>query len=470
MHNRVNTWMLVALASIVATAVMAAPVAAEDPQADKCAGLGNGPKNLDLTFTNTTVGEATAVGGDGALLCGSDFGDLDDPSDLGNMKGFTQGEIAMPFAHSKATGYISSLEARCANPVKNPGCTNEDGSGNLDEGRYMGVSTVSIFGTGGILKKLPMNDVPSNVYVNEAPGAGVPNTHCTADAVACYQAIDALDTGVGDIIIKVKQEAGSVVKRSKMTIYQPKSTTALVDTIYLTKIGPVDLCEYAGEVDADECGTDPADWANKVGPVATWHTCSPEVWILMGITFGGDPKKWTGGWGFDISTVSNVEGANDWWGNDPAWSDMSAKMKDDWDKYQAELSDYYRGKRGQKPKLPPSWKENGPGEAYDGITPTDLTDEYYDNNLKNPFCSEVTTTKADGTSDGVEEPDWSKEGSDGAGKPGASDDRNGKDSDQGKDKKDSGQSSSDSRNGAGSKSRSEKSKHRRSSHKRFSNG
>ncbi len=460
MYYGIKKWMLIALASILATAVMAVPAGAEDPQADKCVGLGNGPKNVDITFTNTTVGEATSVGGDGALLCGSDFGDLDDPSDLSNMKGFTQGEIEMPFAHSKATGYVSSLEARCANPVMKPGCTNEDGSGNLGEGRYMGVSTVSIFGTGGILKKLPIDDVASSVYVHEAPGAGVKNTHCTADAVACYQAVDALGTGVGDIIIKVKQNPGSVVKRSRMTIYQPKSTTTLVDTIYLTKIGPVDLCTYAGGVGTKQCGSNTADWTNKVGPVASWHTCSPEAWSIMHLTFGGDPEKWTGGWGFDVSTVSNVEGANDWWGNDPAWSDIGAKIDEDWDQYHAKLSDYYKGRSNKKPEMPPSWKENGPGEAYEGITPADLTDDYYENNYENPFCADLTTTNADGTSDGPQEPAWSKGESDGAGKPG-SDGRNGKDSSQ---------SSSDSQSGADSKSNKEKSKHERSSHRPFSNG
>ena len=493
MHTRFNVWMLITTASLIVTAVMAAPAAAEDPQAAACAGLGNGAKNLDLTFTNTTVGEPTAVGGDGALLCGSDFGVLDPDEEggtnLDDMKGFTEGEIEMPFAHSKATGFVSSLEARCANPVLNPGCSNEDGSGTLAVGQYMGSSTVSIFGIGGYLIKGELLNVTSNVYVHEAPGAGISNTHCTTTAVACFQAYDGF-AGVGDIIIEEETGPGTVVKRSRMTIYQPVAKGGVFEEIYLTKIGPMDLCAYAGDVGAKECGTDPADWANKVGPVATWHTCSPEVWMIMQITFGGDPEKWTGGWGFDVSTVStNIEGTNDWWGNNPAWSGISTKIKEDWDNYRAELSDYYKGGRhGQKPEMPPTWKKNGPGEAYEGITPKEVTDGYIDNNFKNPFCSEVTTTKADGTSDGLEEPPWSRDASDGAGRPGGSagsdardssqswdskdpsQSRDSKDPSQSRDSKDPSQSSSDSRSGADSKSSNEKSKHRRSGHRRFSNG
>ncbi len=481
MHTRFNVWMLIATASLIVTAVMAAPAAAEDPQEEACKDdtgqpLGPGIKNVNIALTNTTVGEATGVKGDGALLCGSDFGDLDDPTDLDNMKGFIAGKIEMPFAHSKATGYVSSLETRCANPVKNPGCENinEDGSksGNLEEGRYMGATAASVMGTGAIMGKISLEDIPLNIYVHEAPGVGVPNTHCTADAVACFQAVDSIGVGVSDIIIKVEQEPVSVVKRSRMIGYQPVSTIGSIDTIYLTKIGPLDLCTYAGEVGAEECGTDPDDWANKVGPVATWHTCSPEAWSIMHLTFGGDQEKWTGGWGFNVSAASNmnIKGINWWWGKDPSWWGIGAKIKEDWDRYRAELQEYYKGRRHEKPETPPSWKKNGPGEAYEGITPTKVTDDYYGNNLKNPFCSEVTTTKADGTSDGLQEPAWSKEGPDGAGRPDGSAGSDARDSSQDWDSKDSSQSSFDSRSGADSKSSNEKSKHRRSGHRRFSNG
>lgn len=303
--------LLIALASAATvSAVLTASAVAVDPQAENCQGLGPGVRDIDLQVVPNTAGSVSSFTG-GVLLCGSDLG----PS----PKGFKSGEIELPWAvgGNYRDGYqsIKLIQPRCANPkfyrtegeASGLNCPVNTGPYSLEEGQYIGSVGMGISTGGG---EIALDGAVSKIYVQKAPGTPIGNTHCTIDAVVCYQGTDGA-LGYADMTI-VRDTSGAV-DTYKLNIHEIVLMVPLPVEVYYTRIGypedgkPLDLCRYAGDVNGSSCGASgSSDWVQKNGP-AERATCNVIDW-MNNWSFGG-------GVGFVISTDNNVPGADDWWAN-----------------------------------------------------------------------------------------------------------------------------------------------------------
>ncbi len=322
MYRRYFVVMIGALAVVVVTALAAGPAFAEDPQAENCAGLGSGAKEIDLNVEPNTAGSVSSFQG-GVLLCGSDLGD--------NPKGFKSGAIKMPWAKkgdwnedASAPKFVQLVQTRCANPEHynteggsgKADCPPGTGPHSLEEGQYTGSVGMGIATEGN---EISLDGALSKIYVQKAPGTPEGNSHCTDDAIACYQGTDGV-LGYADITVvkKPKIPGTTVLDTYTLNIHEIVLMVPLPLEVYYTRIGypedgkPLNLCAYAGDIEGDACGSPTSgDWVQKNGPVAK-AKCNVLDWTLMGWM-----NKTYDGVGFLVTTENNVPGADEWWGSNP---------------------------------------------------------------------------------------------------------------------------------------------------------
>ncbi len=322
MYRRYFVGMIGALTIVAVTALAAGSAFAEDPQEENCIGLGAGVKNIDLGVEPNTAGSASSFSG-GVLLCGSDLGD--DP------KGFKSGAIKMPWAKkgdlnkdASAPKFVQLVNTRCANPEHynteggsgKADCPAGTGPHSLEEGQYTGSVGMGIATQGN---EISLDGSLSKIYVQKAPGTPEGNTHCTAAAIACYQGTDGV-LGYADItVVKTPKIPGkTVLDTYTLNIHEIVLMVPLPLEVYYTRIGypedgkPLNLCAYAGAVNAVSCGSSSSgDWVQKNGPAAK-AKCNALDWALMGWM-----NETYDGVGFLVSTENNVSGADEWWGSNP---------------------------------------------------------------------------------------------------------------------------------------------------------
>lgn len=300
---------------------------AYDPQAEKCKGQ-VGIMGINIKVSPITEGMASSLNGE-ALLCGTD---INDEGLWDKSKGFLTVTIKLPITlMGKGGGFVPGIVTRCANPkFKDDPSHVADcgGTADLKEGHYigsvgMGITTVTGFALDGLL---------TTIYVQKAPDYP-DNSDCDAKAIACYQGIigEGWPNFYSDMVVRKKSRQYQL-EIGKIKGYTPSFKGA---KIYITRIGypeqgnQLDLCAYAGPINGTECGNHASgDWVQKNGPAAV-NSCDALQWLFWPLLDKeGKEGETLGGYGFSVEAESEVEGASDWWGNDPRLNE------EDWmDKY-----------------------------------------------------------------------------------------------------------------------------------------